>query len=154
MWKEASTPVKTTPTPTPVTEPTNTQAQSNDRSACIGKSVVIKGELIGSEDLMIDGRIEGRVELKGHNLLIGPNAQVQAHLTARTITVMGTVTGSLVATEKVDIRMTGKVEGDIDAPKVIMAEGAQLRGKIDTLTQSEKQKPQQPQQRQPLAIAV
>ncbi len=117
------------------------------QAAGIGKSVVIKGDVIGSEDLTIDGRVEGRIELRDHSLLIGPNATVQAQVVARTITIMGTVTGNITASDKVDIRNVGSVEGDIEAPKVAMADGAQLYGRIDTLSATK-------DHRQPLTIAV
>jgi cytoskeletal protein CcmA (bactofilin family) len=121
--------------------------QDGARAASIGKSVTIKGDLIGSEDLTIDGQIEGRIELKGHSLLIGPNAKVQAAVTAKVVTVMGTVIGNITA-EKVDIRKGASIEGDIDSQKVAMAEGAQLSGRIDTLSAKKGQ------QRQSLSIAV
>ena len=117
------------------------------RAARIGKSVVIKGDVIGSEDLTIDGHVEGRIELRGHSLLIGPNAQIQAQVVAGTITIMGAVTGDVTASDKVDIRKAGSVDGDIDAPKVVMADGAKFRGRIDTLSSTK-------DQRQPLALAV
>ena len=117
------------------------------RVASIGKSVVIKGDVIGSEDMTIDGRVEGRIELRGHNLLIGPNAQIQAELVARTITIMGSVNGDITASDKIEIRKAGSVDGNLDAPKVVLAEGAELRGRIDTLSRTL-------EQRQPLSIAV
>jgi len=132
MWNE--TPLLTKPVVG--AQPTNPLHPPPEatQAAGIGKSVVIKGDVIGSEDLTIDGRVEGRIELRGHSLLIGPNAQVQAQVVARTITIMGAVTGNITASDKVDIRMAGSVEGDIEAPKVAMADGAQLCGRIDTLS--------------------
>ena len=83
---------------------------------------IIKGDVTGSEDMTIDGHIEGRIDLKGHNLLIGPNATIEANVTARTITIMGAVTGDITASEKVDLRASGSVEGDLYAPRVVMAD--------------------------------
>ena len=116
-------------------------------AAGIGESVVIKGEVTGSEDLTIAGRVEGRIELRGHCLLIGPNAQIQAQVVAGTVTIMGAVTGNVTASGRVDICKAGSVDGDIDAPKVAMADGAQVCGRIDTLSTTR-------DQRQSLAIAV
>ena len=100
----------------------------------VGKSVVFKGELVSSEDMSIDGRVEGTVDVRGHALTIGPDAELHANISAGTITIHGTVTGSIKASEKVDIRESGKVVGDITAPRVAMAEGADLHGRIDTLS--------------------
>jgi cytoskeletal protein CcmA (bactofilin family) len=97
----------------------------------IGKSVVIKGELNGSEDLTIEGQVEGKIELRDHVLTIGPNGKIKAELYAKSIVVLGEVTGNVVATEKVDIRENGSVEGDITAPRVAIAEGAHFRGSVD-----------------------
>ena len=97
----------------------------------IGKSVVIKGELNGSEDLTIEGQVEGKIELRDHVLTIGPNGKIKAQLYAKAIVVLGEVIGNVVATEKVDIRENGSVEGDITAPRVAIAEGAHFRGSVD-----------------------
>ena len=145
MWNQTSSPKRpvvgadVTSLPTPPLEAT--------RAARIGKSVVIKGDVIGSEDLTIDGRVEGRIELRGHSLLIGPDAQIQAQVVAGTITIMGAVTGNVTAGDRVDIRKAGSMDGDIDAPKVVMADGAEFRGRIDSLSSTK-------DQRQPLALAV
>ena len=97
----------------------------------IGKSVVIKGELNGSEDLTIEGHVEGKIELRDHVLTIGPNGKIKAELNAKAIVVLGEVIGNVTATEKVDIRENGSVEGDITAPRVAIAEGAHFRGSVD-----------------------
>ena len=110
------------------------------RPASIGKSVIIKGDVVGSEDLTIDGQVEGRIELRGCRLLIGPTAQIKAQVVAGTVTIMGAVTGTVTASDKVEIRELGSVEGDIDAPKVAMADGAQVCGRIDTLSATQDQR--------------
>ena len=97
----------------------------------IGKSVVIKGELSGSEDLTIEGQVEGSIELEQHVLTIGPNARIRAEVSAKAVVVLGEVMGDIKATEKVAIRDSGAVSGDIVAPKVAIAEGARFRGGID-----------------------
>jgi cytoskeletal protein CcmA (bactofilin family) len=97
----------------------------------IGKSVVIKGELNGSEDLTIEGHVEGTIQLREHVLTIGPNGRIKAQVFAKSVIVLGEVTGNVTASDKVDIRDAGSVDGDIIAPRVAIAEGAHFRGSID-----------------------
>lgn len=97
----------------------------------IGKSVVIKGELNGSEDLTIEGQVDGKIELRQNVLTIGPNGRIKAQVFAKSVIILGEVTGNVTATEKVDIRDNGSVDGDIAAPRVAIAEGAHFRGSID-----------------------
>ena len=97
----------------------------------IGKSVVIKGELNGSEDLTIEGHVEGKIELKDHVLTIGPNGRIKAQVVAKAVVVLGEVHGNVSASEKVEIRVGGSVDGDIVSPRVAIAEGAHFRGSVD-----------------------
>jgi len=97
----------------------------------IGKSVVIKGELSGSEDLTIEGQVDGKIELRENVLTIGPNARIKAQVFAKSVIVLGKVNGNVSASEKVDIREHGSVEGDIVAPRLGIADGAYFRGAID-----------------------
>ena len=97
----------------------------------IGKSVVIKGELSGSEDLTIEGQVEGKIELRQNVLTIGANGKIKAQVFAKAVIIFGEVTGNVTATEKVDIRDNGSVDGDITSPRVAIAEGAHFRGSID-----------------------
>ena len=97
----------------------------------IGKSVVIKGELNGSEDLTIEGQVEGKIELRQNVLTIGPNGRIKAQVFAKAVIILGEVTGNVTASEKVDIRDNGSVDGDIASPRVAIAEGAHFRGSID-----------------------
>jgi cytoskeletal protein CcmA (bactofilin family) len=97
----------------------------------IGKSVVIKGELNGSEDLTIEGHVEGTIQLRDHVLTIGPNGKIKAQVFAKSVIVLGEVTGNVTASEKVDIRDNGSVDGDIISPRVAIAEGAHFRGSVD-----------------------
>ena len=97
----------------------------------IGKSVVIKGELNGSEDLTIEGQVEGKIELRQNVLTIGANGRIKAQVFAKAVIILGEVTGNVTATEKVDIRDNGSVDGDIASPRVAIAEGAHFRGAID-----------------------
>jgi cytoskeletal protein CcmA (bactofilin family) len=104
---------------------------ADQEKAHIGRSVVIKGELDGSEDLVIDGHVEGKVELRDHTLTIGANGRVKAQVFAKAVIVIGELVGNVSATEKVDIRENGSVDGDLIAPRVAIAEGAHFRGSID-----------------------
>ena len=97
----------------------------------IGKSVLIKGELNGSEDFTIEGQVEGKIELREHALTVGPNGRIKAQVFAKEVVVLGEVTGNITATDKVHIRENGSVNGDITAPRVAIDEGAHLRGSID-----------------------
>src|SRR6186997_521194 len=97
----------------------------------IGKSVVIKGELNGSEDLTIEGHVEGTIQLRDHVLTIGPNGRIKAQVFAKSVIVLGEVTGNVTASDKVDIRDNGSVDGDIISPRVAIAEGAHFRGSVD-----------------------
>jgi cytoskeletal protein CcmA (bactofilin family) len=97
----------------------------------IGKSVVIKGELNGSEDLTIEGHVEGTIQLRDHVLTIGPNGRIKAQVFAKAVVVLGEMTGNVTASDKVDIRDNGSVDGDIVAPRVAIAEGAHFRGSVD-----------------------
>jgi cytoskeletal protein CcmA (bactofilin family) len=116
----------------------------------IGKSVVIKGELNGSEDLTIEGHVEGTIQLRDHVLTIGPNGRIKAQVFAKSVIVLGEVTGNVTASEKVDIRDNGSVDGDIIAPRVAIAEGAHFRGSVDM---QRKGAPTQPKPGQPQPVA-
>jgi cytoskeletal protein CcmA (bactofilin family) len=111
----------------------------------IGKSVVIKGELNGSEDLTIEGHVEGTIQLRDHVLTIGPNGKIKAQVFAKMVIVLGEVHGNVTATEKVDIRDNGSVEGDLVSPRIAIAEGAHFKGSVDM---QRKGAPQQPKQEQ------
>ena len=97
----------------------------------IGKSVVIKGELNGSEDLTIEGQVEGTIQLRDHVLTIGPNGRIKAQVFAKAVILLGEVNGNVTASDKVDIRDNGSVDGDIVSPRVAIAEGAHFRGSVD-----------------------
>jgi cytoskeletal protein CcmA (bactofilin family) len=110
----------------------------------IGKSVVIKGELAGSEDLTLEGQVEGQIELRQHVLTIGPHGRIKAEVFAKTVIVLGEVVGNITASEKIDIRDNGKVDGNIVAPRVAIAEGAHFRGSVDMQRKSETPAPEAP----------
>jgi cytoskeletal protein CcmA (bactofilin family) len=119
----------------------------------IGKSVVIKGELNGSEDLTIEGHVEGTIQLKDHVLTIGPNGRIKAQVFAKSVIVLGEVTGNVTATDKVDIRDNGSVDGDIVSPRVAIAEGAHFRGSVD-MQRKAGAEPKAPAQSKPAAPAA
>jgi len=116
----------------------------------IGKSVVIKGELNGSEDLTIEGHVEGTIQLKEHVLTIGANGRIKAQVYAKAVIVLGEVIGNVTASEKVDIRDNGSVDGDIVSPRVAIAEGAHFRGSVD-MQRKGGAAPQAPAQAKPAA---
>jgi cytoskeletal protein CcmA (bactofilin family) len=97
----------------------------------LGKSIVIKGELSASEDLTLYGQMEGSVKLPNHALTIGPNADIKAEIAAKTVVIMGAVTGNVTVTEKVEIQATGFVTGNVVASRLAIADGGGLRGKVD-----------------------
>ncbi|MEI6666891.1 MAG: polymer-forming cytoskeletal protein [Acidobacteriota bacterium] len=99
--------------------------------ALIGRSVVINGELNGSEDLTIEGHVDGKVELRDHTLTIGVDGRVKAHVFAKSVIVLGELVGNINASERVELRENGSVDGDVVAPRVAIAEGAHFRGSID-----------------------
>lgn len=121
----------------------------------IGKSVVIKGELSGSEDLTIEGQVEGKIELRQNVLTIGPNGKIKAQVFAKTIIVQGEVTGDITATERIDIRDNGAVDGDLSSPRVAIADGAHFRGSIDMQRQGAKteSKPAETKANGPVAVS-
>jgi cytoskeletal protein CcmA (bactofilin family) len=118
--------------------------QSKTAHANIGQSLFIKGEVSGSEDLTVDGRVEGRIDLKDHNLTIGPNGKVHADVHAKNITIVGEVTGNVVADEKVDLTDSGRLVGDIRSPRIAVSDGAQFKGSVDMM----QQQPQRHEERQ------
>lgn len=106
-------------------------------TARIGKTVVIRGEVKGSEDLIVDGQLEGTITLSEGRLTIGPNANVTADLTAKDVLILGRVKGNIVATGRVELRAGSVVEGDVKALRLAVEDNAVFRGKVD-LTQGAK----------------
>lgn len=99
--------------------------------AHIGKSVVVKGELSGSEDLYLDGEVEGSVELRDHSLIIGPHGRVRANVHARDIVVHGKVEGNCRGTERVELKKSAVLMGDISTQRIVIEDGAFFKGSID-----------------------
>jgi cytoskeletal protein CcmA (bactofilin family) len=102
-----------------------------DKIVNIGQSIHIKGELTGNEDLTIEGKVEGKVFLKDHNLTVGANGKLVAEIQAKTVMVLGEITGNITADDKVEVAATGSMRGDIIAPRVVLADGAKFKGAID-----------------------
>ncbi|WP_041857012.1 bactofilin family protein [Candidatus Korobacter versatilis] len=148
MWKPNATPgstatpepIRPTPTPAPsagpVIEPTPAPAPRNAavntaEQATIGKSLVIKGEVTGSESLYIDGRVEGSINLPGNRVTVGRNGIVSANINAREVVVLGKVKGNLTTSDRVDIRNEGSLTGDVVAQRISIEDGAFFKGGID-----------------------
>jgi cytoskeletal protein CcmA (bactofilin family) len=113
-------------TPTPSAQPSATSDQ-----ATIGKSLIVKGEVTGSESLYIDGKVEGAINLPGNRVTVGRNGQVAANITAREIVVLGKVRGNMTASDRVDIRSEGSLTGDVTAQRISIEDGAFFKGGID-----------------------
>jgi cytoskeletal protein CcmA (bactofilin family) len=145
MWKstrkedEVTTPEQSAPrpmqTPAPPVarpmEPPRAEAPRSVDVATIGKSVIVRGELSGSEDLYVDGEVEGSISLKGQSLTIGPNGRVRANLEARNVIVHGRVDGNVNASDRVDLRKSASLTGDISTARVAIEDGAYFKGTID-----------------------
>ena len=107
-------------------------ADERRKAAWIGGSILVKGDVVSTEDLHIDGKVEGTIELGDHSLIIGQGASVVADLVAKSVSISGSVKGNVMGNGKVELKSTAKVEGDISAPKFLMEDGATLVGKVDT----------------------
>jgi cytoskeletal protein CcmA (bactofilin family) len=100
--------------------------------AWIGQGVIVEGKIRSAQDLRIDGQVEGTIEVGDHGLILGAGASVKANLTGRTILISGAVIGNVTATERVDLQASGSVEGDISTPRLVMVDGAVVKGKVAT----------------------
>jgi cytoskeletal protein CcmA (bactofilin family) len=122
------------PAPAPTPNPNGARRQQpneeGSKVANIGKSISIRGDLTGNEDMEIEGQVEGKVDLPNNQLTVGANGNVKAEIHAKRVVIVGHVVGNVVGLERVEIQATGQVEGDVSAPKLVVAEGAQLNGAI------------------------
>ncbi len=117
------------------TSSSNTPVQSPEErrvTAWIGQGVAIEGRISSAQDLRIDGKVQGTIEVGNHGLIIGASAAIKANLVARSILVCGAVTGNVTATERLDVQATGSIDGDLKAPRLALADGAIVRGKVET----------------------
>jgi cytoskeletal protein CcmA (bactofilin family) len=121
------------PSPSPSVSAPDTPARTvaAPAGANLGSSLFLKGEISGSEDLVLYGRVEGKVSVPGHVLTIAPNAQISAEVLARTMIIHGSMTGNVTATERFEIRSTGRMMGDVTCPSVVMSEGSEFSGRVD-----------------------
>ena len=126
MWKKP----ESEPAPTPTRTAPSARHESQ-RKARIGPGITIKGELSGAEDVIIEGRIEGKISLQGHGVIVEPGGYVQADIHAASISVAGEVTGDLNGSDHVVLMKTGRVVGNIKAKSVTLETGAQFRGSVD-----------------------
>lgn len=117
--------------PTRAPEPVRSDPPRSTDVATIGKSVVVKGELSGSEDLYVDGQVEGSISLRGQSLTIGPNGRVRANIEARNVIVHGQVDGNVVASDRVELRKSASLKGDISTARIAIDDGAYFKGSID-----------------------
>ncbi len=142
MWKPSQneTPASNTPTPEaprspapPVAshEPARATPAVSGEQATITKGLFIKGEISGTESLLVDGKVEGSIVLNGNRVTVGRNGQVAASITAREVVVLGKVRGNVSATDRVDIRAEGAVTGDVSAARISIEDGAFFKGGID-----------------------
>jgi cytoskeletal protein CcmA (bactofilin family) len=148
MWKSRSdekpgTPAAPQATAPPAaasyTPPRESRAVESSRSvdsyraevASIGKSVLIKGELSGSEDLYLDGEVEGSVDLKDHSLIVGPNGRVRANIHARDVVIHGKIDGNVYGMERVELKKSAILMGDISTQRIVIEDGAYFKGAID-----------------------
>jgi cytoskeletal protein CcmA (bactofilin family) len=143
--KKEITPLSTAPVRTNDFEPAR-------GSASIGKSVTIKGQIFSREDLVVDGEIEGAIELNDHRLTVGPNGRVRAGIKAREIVVLGSIEGNVEALDKIDIRKDAKLVGDIKTARIVIEDGAYFKGSID-IVKSDAPKQAQPRPQAAAATA-
>jgi cytoskeletal protein CcmA (bactofilin family) len=142
MWKK-SEPEETHPQSTPPPQaqpapaPRNPVPQTKEH-AVIGPTISIKGDLAGEEDLLIEGRLEGKIEMRRHSVTIGKRGHIKADIYGKTITVEGTVEGNLFGEEQLIVRQSGTVRGNIVSPRVALEDGSNFKGNIDM---SPKEKP-------------
>ena len=137
MWKK-SEPEKVVPQPVPVPAPQvqpapalrNPVSQTKER-AVIGPTIFIKGDLTGEEDLLIEGRVDGKIELRRHSITVGKNGRIKADIYGKVITIEGMVEGNLFGEEQLIVRQSGTVHGNIVAPRVALEDGSNFKGSID-----------------------
>lgn len=114
------------------------EAPKSAEFAHIGKSVIIKGQLSGSEDLYVDGVVEGTIELQGNNLVIGPNGNVRASINAKGVVVQGKLEGDIRASERAELRKSAVAVGDIFTQRIAIEDGAYFKGKLDVQREAAK----------------
>lgn len=140
--RPAETPARPSPEPHRAAfEPAGGTKMNTDPVVKIGKSICIKGELSGNEDLTIEGTVEGKIQLKDHNLVVGSTGKIQAEIHAKAVTIQGEVQGNVLADERIELATSGTVKGDLVAPRIVIADGARFKGTVDMDRASEKARP-------------
>ncbi len=152
MWKrKEDEPVMRPPTAPPIEPPLAAPAAPRPSEpeiprgvAAIGKSVMVKGQILSREDLYLDGEIEGTVEVPEHRLTVGPHGRLQAGIKAREVVVLGSVNGNVEAAERIDIRKEARLVGDIRTSRIVIEDGAYFKGSIDIVREAAKPAPPPP----------
>ena len=148
MWKKpedepqraAAQPVPANPAPAaPPAAPV--ESRSAGERAAIGASIAVVGDLSGDEDLIVHGRVEGKIDLRQHSVTVGRTGKVQADIYAKNVTIEGEVKGNLFASEQIVLRKSGHVQGNLTAPRVMLEDGSRFKGAIDMDSQAEKPRP-------------
>ena len=132
-WEEPASVPEPLPQPLPQRPrpQTPTRTSAGGDMANIGKSITIKGDLSGNEDLVVEGNVEGRIDLPNNQLTIGSNGNVKADISAKSIVVVGKVAGNVTGVERVQIEASGSVQGDVRTPRLVVQEGAILNGSVE-----------------------
>jgi cytoskeletal protein CcmA (bactofilin family) len=148
LWEKKTQPPPPTPHPVAVPPPPNPPVEmpmkesvyrpsetgmTSSRPTNLGSSVILKGDLTGSEDLLIEGQFEGTINLREHCLTVGAHGQVKAEIQATRVVIEGSVNGNITARERIEIRKTGRVMGDLVAPGIAIEDGAYFKGSIEIL---------------------
>jgi len=131
MWKKDETQAPTPAAPSTRHGETSTPSRGGSVRATIGPSITIRGDVTGSEDLLIEGHVDGSVTLELHEVTVGSEGRVKADITSRVITIEGKVEGDLKAQEQIVLRATAHVSGDLKAPRLVLEDGATFRGLVD-----------------------
>ncbi len=143
MWKKTETTDESKPQPAPVPQtpppaPARAAALVQSVRAAIGSTISITGELVGEEDLLIEGRVEGKIEFRHHSVTVGKNGRIKADIHGKIITIEGNVEGNLFGEEQLIVKQSGTVRGNIISPRVALEDGSNFKGSIDM---SPKEKP-------------
>jgi cytoskeletal protein CcmA (bactofilin family) len=139
VWKKSDDQPSNNPDPSPAMQPRpaapapspGEPTRSRSERATIGPSIFIKGDLTGDEDLVIEGRVEGKVDLKQNNVTVGKNGRVRADVFGRVVMIEGEVDGNVFAQEQAILRQSGAIRGNITAPRVVLEDGSRFKGSID-----------------------
>lgn len=140
MWKRTDDRPNMPPSPQVAQPPTSTPIPAREVRpmetpkmdvAHIGKSVVVKGELSGSEDLYLDGEVEGSIELRSHSLTVGPNGRVRANINAKDVVIHGKVDGNVRGSDRVELKKSAVLNGDVITQRIVIEDGAFFKGSID-----------------------